>query len=300
MGNGFYRIKNWDQLYETSETRKLKTLSWVKVPTKQDGGGFRRLIGMPDGASLLGAWLLILELAAKMPDRGTLIDSDGNAVTAEDLATMYGLPEDLFSKALRALSSSKISWMQFVPSADRAAEIPASPEKIPASPGESVKFPEISLLDKIRREERRGEERSPGTPGDPGSPPIQKPPIQSRPAWHLDESYAHFVQAYRAAKPDVIEADFAEAHHPWRLLDHEQKLAATAGVNRRVEAGHWPGNNAHMVLKPSNYLSRPGEWTRPIVRATGPQERKEEAFSKALAIAKEREARIRKEQRHAG
>jgi hypothetical protein len=105
-----YSIKNWAKHYEKAQTRKVENAQWVPVPVKHDGKGFRRLMAMPNGASIYGAWMLILQVAAKCKVRGTLADEDG-PLTAEDLALKTGCPESLFSEALEVLSGSAVGWM---------------------------------------------------------------------------------------------------------------------------------------------------------------------------------------------
>lgn len=107
-----YSIRNWNRHYETYETRKLKkTLGWVAVPTKLDGAGYRWLIGQPNGMALFGAWVLILEVAAKCEPRGTLRDSEGRPLTAEKLALKTGGDPLVFQQALSLLASPEIGWV---------------------------------------------------------------------------------------------------------------------------------------------------------------------------------------------
>lgn len=103
-------IRDWDKHYETAETRKLKRQTWVAVPNKHDGRGFRRLMGMPNGVELFGAWNLILQVASKMPVRGILADEDG-PLSAEDIADKVGAPNELIAEALEAVSSERINWI---------------------------------------------------------------------------------------------------------------------------------------------------------------------------------------------
>lgn len=108
-----YRIRNWDALFETSESRKRVTaLPWVAIPTKHDGKGYRRL--MRDvGPAGYGAWVLIVAVAAKCEPRGTLID-DGKPLTAEDIADKTDCPIEVISKTLQAVCDQRIAWMESV------------------------------------------------------------------------------------------------------------------------------------------------------------------------------------------
>lgn len=119
-----YRIRHWDELFENSESRKVRSPRWVGMPNKHDGKGYRRLVSRSDGAELFGAWCLIVEVASKMPTRGTLADEDG-PLTAEDLSVKTGIPTDTFERALQLLVDRPIGWMEILPSPETSG---ASPE----------------------------------------------------------------------------------------------------------------------------------------------------------------------------
>jgi len=138
-----YQIANWSATYETSETRKLKQLRWVPVPNRHDGLAYRRLLAMPDGLSLFGAWVLLLEVASKVPRRGVLVDERGSALTPEDLCLITGASPEVFETALRVLSSPSIGWLEPVPPGDPGSSPgipgchPDAPGSDPAGPGSS-------------------------------------------------------------------------------------------------------------------------------------------------------------------
>lgn len=106
-----YRVRDWPRHFETHESRKLKTIKWVAVPNKHDGRGFRRLIHA--GPDVFGAWILILQVASKCPERGVLADADG-PLTPEDLEAKTGCPATVFAAALKLLCSPAIGWMEAV------------------------------------------------------------------------------------------------------------------------------------------------------------------------------------------
>lgn len=105
-----YRIKNWARHYEKAQTRKVGNAQWVPLPVKHDGKGFRRLMAMENGPAIYGAWVLIVQVAAKCVERGTLADEDG-PLTSEDLTLKTGCDKGLFDEALQVLCSEKIGWM---------------------------------------------------------------------------------------------------------------------------------------------------------------------------------------------
>ena len=72
-----YRIRNWQLHFEKHENGRVKHMQWVPVPVEHDGKGYRRIIAQI-GAEGYGAWVLMLEVAAKCElTRGTLADEDG-------------------------------------------------------------------------------------------------------------------------------------------------------------------------------------------------------------------------------
>ncbi len=105
-----YAIKDGAKRFEVSQSRKLKQLAWVAVPTEHDGLGFRRLMAMADGIEIFGAWILLLQVAAKCTPRWVLRDETG-PFSAEDLALKTGCPANVFTRALEVLSSKEIAWI---------------------------------------------------------------------------------------------------------------------------------------------------------------------------------------------
>jgi len=106
-----YSIIEWDQHFEKSQSRRDGSHKWVAVPTKHDGKGYRRIMLREDGPMIYGAWVLIVQVAAKCPRRGVLRDADG-PLTPEDLAIKTSAPVALFRTALKVLCSNEIKWMK--------------------------------------------------------------------------------------------------------------------------------------------------------------------------------------------
>jgi hypothetical protein len=108
-----YRVKNWDQLYEKAQTRKCKEMKWVAVPNKLDGSGYAVVAAHPRNCELFTAWILILEVASKMPTRG-LLYKDGKSLGPRELARRTRFPEDIFSLAFNVLVEPDIDWLERV------------------------------------------------------------------------------------------------------------------------------------------------------------------------------------------
>jgi len=105
-----YAIRKWEELFETCETKKIKKLSWVPIPNKHDGKGYRRILKFQDGPLVYAGWLLLVQVASKCPKRGILADDDG-PLDADDLADKTGFPKEYFELAFKFLVRPEIGWL---------------------------------------------------------------------------------------------------------------------------------------------------------------------------------------------
>jgi len=108
-----YRVKNWDKLYEKAQTRKCKDMKWVAVPNKLDGAGYAIIAAHPRNCELFTAWILILEVASKMPTRGLLF-KDGKPVGPRELSRRTRFPEEIFNLAFSVLVDAEVDWLERV------------------------------------------------------------------------------------------------------------------------------------------------------------------------------------------
>lgn len=108
-----YRIKDWERHYEKAESRRVKTMAWLPLPTRHDGAGFRRVAAHERGPELFAAWVLIVEVAARMPTRGLLVKDD-KALTAKDLHFRTGFPAAIFELGFDVLSGPEIGWLEVI------------------------------------------------------------------------------------------------------------------------------------------------------------------------------------------
>lgn len=125
MSNPVYIINDWDDNFEVSESRKIKKLSWVALPNRHDSAPFRRVAQLQNSPEIFAAWVLIVQIASKMPVRGVLQNSAG-PLTCEDLALMTGFPEKIFAAAFLELQKPGIKWISILH--------PGSQEILPARP----------------------------------------------------------------------------------------------------------------------------------------------------------------------
>lgn len=142
---GLLSIVDWDQHFENNRTRDLKYMAWVPVPTKQDGEGYNALVDHDDGAAHFGAWIAIVEIAAKCSPRGTLIRRDGTALTPQALARKSHLPAGLFEEAIPRLIS--IGWLhtsQLHEAEQLTTDAAVSPQEGAGLPQEGAASPQVA------------------------------------------------------------------------------------------------------------------------------------------------------------
>lgn len=106
-----YVIRDWDKNFEIAQSRKVEgALTWVAVPCKHDGLGFRRIMALEDGPAIYCAWCLIVQVAAKCSVRGRLCDERG-PIGPEELAIKTGCGQAIFVRALQVLADQRIGWI---------------------------------------------------------------------------------------------------------------------------------------------------------------------------------------------
>ena len=131
-----YRIVDWQEHYENNRTRDMKNMQWVPVPIKHDGYGYGLLVSK-NGAARLGAWLAILQTAAKSHPRGTLMRDGRHPHTAATISVKTRLPKDIIQETITECMKPDIGWLEIVDvQGDKClpAEIPHPPEEIPQEP----------------------------------------------------------------------------------------------------------------------------------------------------------------------
>lgn len=144
-------IRGWAEQYETSESRKLRSLQWVGVPIDFEDRTFRAIARHARGAEIYTAYMLMVQVAArsrlaadpKRLVRGWLVHPDGSAFTVDDLADLTRFPAEIFRLAIDVLSSAPYCWIDTnipVPAgtpADARKSLPQSPDA-PADAGNTA------------------------------------------------------------------------------------------------------------------------------------------------------------------
>lgn len=182
-----YRIRNFSDEFETNESRKLKRLPWIALPTKQEGDGYTELMsGHENGCAHFGAWTAMLQLAAKCSPRGVLIRDLGGRRIPHDAASISRItrvPVDVLTEVLPRLVD--IGWMEEVEQSSVTEEIPES-AGVPAEGGRKPVAQERRGEGQHSTSQQSGGEESPATPASPVPvddhlpPPLDEKKIKRR------------------------------------------------------------------------------------------------------------------------
>jgi hypothetical protein len=130
-------IKDWKTIYETAESRKIKHLTWVAMPNKFDGRGFKRMMRHPDAPVALSCFLLMCQVASRVhkDHRDGRIGNSEAAYCACDLADITGMCEENFEKSFQLLSSQSIAWIEWRGNPRTTGRQPVTPGEFPDALG---------------------------------------------------------------------------------------------------------------------------------------------------------------------
>jgi hypothetical protein len=108
-----YRIAKWDEVFERAESRKLKALTWVSVPTSFNSNGYQCMLDefQDTAPAIYGAWCALVAIAASCTVRGTLCNSRGSPLPTTHLARISGFPRPIFDQLIDWASRTEIGWL---------------------------------------------------------------------------------------------------------------------------------------------------------------------------------------------
>lgn len=240
------RVANWSEHFENNRTRELKVMTWVPVPTKQDGDGYTQVMDHPQGAAHFGAWIAMLQVAAKCDERGTLTRDGRNGVRvphdAASLSRLTRIPARILSDAINRLL--EIGWLE-----DDADDVAASalestcPQDSAITPQEGATIPQDAAPSRARAvgQDRTEQERTGQGACAPRSSPLR--PVE----YPLPDALN--VPAFRAAWSDWFDYRRERNLGAWKPRTIEAKLAeleplgpavATEAIRRSIANG-WQG-----------------------------------------------------------
>ena len=136
-----YEIARWSEVFETSESRKLKSLPWIAERTDFTSTGWQAGLdefGPAEWLSIYGAWMVIVRTAATAKSRGRLCGDKGEPWSAARIARPSGTCPELIARAFSW--AVKVGWL--VPadfmSGDSPDNLPTGREKITATRQDST------------------------------------------------------------------------------------------------------------------------------------------------------------------
>ena len=136
----FYRIRDWQNLYENNRTRELRSMLWIPIPTNLSGDGYTTIMMQDDGEKLrkegpaiFGTFIAILELSSKCNPRGDLLKSSNEPHTFQSIGKICRISCSLVETTI-LFCITPLKWIQIIDldtnceiSADRCGEGAASP-----------------------------------------------------------------------------------------------------------------------------------------------------------------------------
>lgn len=133
-----YRITQWNELYERSETRKVDFMPWYPKQAKLMGLGIGFTLSQRDNLELLGLWNLLEVIAcqSKKNHRGWLV-RNGVPLTAAMMSSLIPtVPADKWERALAHFSSAEVNWLELVP-IEQCGNSPGNSPSVLPPPGNS-------------------------------------------------------------------------------------------------------------------------------------------------------------------
>jgi hypothetical protein len=109
-----YRIRDWDEIYEVSQSRRPGVMHWVPMRNPVGEDGYFEIISAEDGVALLGAWVYgFIFTASRCKPRGTLIRSSGEPHTVQTINRLSYIPTPILQEAARRFAD--IGWLEILP-----------------------------------------------------------------------------------------------------------------------------------------------------------------------------------------
>jgi len=161
------RVVKWSEVFETWASRSHKTLTWISVPTGPHSSGYLHMIDTfgDRAASIYGAWIALVKIAAAAPTRGVLANGKGIPYTPGHLSRLSYFPASLFAELIDWATSPDVRWLEPI-DADQIRDGPDQVEPWSKPP-----------LDQVDDPPNHGRNAAPT----PSTRPDQTRPNQTRP-----------------------------------------------------------------------------------------------------------------------
>ena len=108
-----YHIKDWNTIYETAQTRQVRTLTYFSKPNKLVGECVGHMLNQEDGLALYGVWTFLEALASTAPTehRGWLV-RNGTPMDAVRISALTRIPAAAIQRALDFFSTTPMDWLE--------------------------------------------------------------------------------------------------------------------------------------------------------------------------------------------
>jgi hypothetical protein len=113
MGMKCWHITMWDDIYETAETSRIRTLSYYGKPNKLIGEGLGFTLSQPDGLALMGTFALFEALASHgLPKQRGWLWRNGSPLDVPRIAALLRIPTEPIERALKHFSTVPMDWIE--------------------------------------------------------------------------------------------------------------------------------------------------------------------------------------------
>jgi hypothetical protein len=120
-----WRIAKWTETFERAESRKLKTLTWIAMPTGFASTGYQSMLEEfdEDAPAIYGAWVALCAFASTCHVRGVLGNSRGIPLRLSHIARVTGFPIDVFARLVAWASRTDVGWLESISAAALSQEL---------------------------------------------------------------------------------------------------------------------------------------------------------------------------------
>jgi hypothetical protein len=134
-----YQIAKWREKYETSDSRKHKTLTWISIPIEFGADYYALIEEFGDEAGLMeSVWFALLRIAASNPvkdRRGVLVNDNGRPYSHLYYEMKSHRPANLFARLIEWAARPEIGWLvEWTESAPAPALVAEVAKTLDASP----------------------------------------------------------------------------------------------------------------------------------------------------------------------
>ncbi|HCR37557.1 MAG TPA: hypothetical protein DIU37_05345 [Opitutae bacterium] len=108
-----YKICNWEERFKSHSDSESSAIQGGMKDFNAHKEAHAYLAQSKEGVVAMAVWVVLLRLAAKMPEPGLLINAQG-PLTISDLSKKTGLPAPVFKMGLKLLMHPQVNWVELV------------------------------------------------------------------------------------------------------------------------------------------------------------------------------------------